>query len=109
LVEAAGGRVDAIYDCPHTSEDGWPCRKPRSGLLERAEREGGFALAGAPFVGDRWTDVEAALATGARPILLGEAPEDGTGAYVKNVERHHDLSGFVHAYLKAEEQDGSAR
>ncbi len=98
-VEAAGGRVDAIYDCPHTPEDGCPCRKPRAGLLERAAREGGFALAGVPFVGDRWTDVEAARAVGARPILVGEGAGSASGSVGDGVERYPDLAAFVDRYL----------
>ncbi len=36
---AAGARIDAVYYCPHTLADRCDCRKPKTGLLERAARE----------------------------------------------------------------------
>src|ERR1700689_747467 len=38
-LEAAGAHLDAIYHCPHTSADGCDCRKPKTGMLDRAARE----------------------------------------------------------------------
>jgi D-glycero-D-manno-heptose 1,7-bisphosphate phosphatase len=75
-VRAAGGDLAAVYYCPHHPDDGCDCRKPRTALLRRAERELGVSLADAPFIGDRASDVEAAEAVGARPILV----RTGTGA-----------------------------
>jgi len=69
-IEAQGGRVDGIYYCPHGPEDGCDCRKPKPGLLRRIEREHGLRLAGQLFVGDKCSDVQAALAVGAIPILV---------------------------------------
>ena len=31
-LQAAGGRLDAVFFCPHTPEDDCECRKPRTGL-----------------------------------------------------------------------------
>jgi D-glycero-D-manno-heptose 1,7-bisphosphate phosphatase len=68
---AAGGAwIDAIYFCPHKTEDACECRKPNPGLLERAAREHGLDLANSWVVGDRYADLEMAHAVGARSILV---------------------------------------
>lgn len=67
---AGGARVDAIYFCPHKSEDACECRKPNPGLLERAAREHFLDLAGSWIVGDRYADLEMGHVTGSRGILV---------------------------------------
>ncbi len=67
---AAGAWIDAIYFCPHKSEDVCECRKPNPGMLERAAREHGLDLAASWVVGDRYADLEMAYAAGARGILV---------------------------------------
>jgi len=71
-VARGGGRITAIYACPHLPGTGEPCdcRKPLPGMLRRAEREHGVALPESWVVGDMITDVEMAHAGGARGILL---------------------------------------
>ena len=69
-VHAAGGELAGIYYCPHTPEAECDCRKPRPGLFRALERELGVSVRGAPYVGDKLSDVEAAEAVGARPILV---------------------------------------
>jgi D-glycero-D-manno-heptose 1,7-bisphosphate phosphatase len=75
-VRAAGGELAGVYYCPHLPEDGCECRKPRPGMFRALERELGVSVVGAPYVGDRLSDVEAAEAVGARPLLV----RTGTGA-----------------------------
>jgi D-glycero-D-manno-heptose 1,7-bisphosphate phosphatase len=68
---AAGGAwIDAIYFCPHKSEDACECRKPNPGLLERAAREHALDLANSWVVGDRYADLEMGHAAGTRAILV---------------------------------------
>jgi D-glycero-D-manno-heptose 1,7-bisphosphate phosphatase len=68
---AAGGAwIDAIYFCPHKSEDACECRKPNPGLLERAAREHSLDLTSSWVVGDRYADLEMGRAAGARGILV---------------------------------------
>ena len=69
-VHARGGRIDAVYYCPHHPAAGCDCRKPRPGLLQRAAGELGLDLARSYLVGDAASDVQAALAVGATPILV---------------------------------------
>jgi len=69
-VTQRGGRIDAVYYCPHRPEENCACRKPRPGLLLRAAQEWGIDLAASYLIGDALSDVEAALAVGCRPILV---------------------------------------
>jgi len=98
-VAAAGGAIKAIYVCPHRPEDDCECRKPRPGLLERIARDFGRPLAGVPFVGDKLSDVEAAVAAGARPIFV-MTPERAA-----DVGRARALGAEVYSSL-AEAADG---
>jgi D-glycero-D-manno-heptose 1,7-bisphosphate phosphatase len=67
---AAGARVDGFYFCPHIGADNCECRKPKTGMLERAAREHGLRLAGSFVVGDRYGDMELAHNAGCRSILV---------------------------------------
>lgn len=70
LVEEAGGRIDALCYCPHGPADGCSCRKPAPGLLLQLSAELQVPLLGAWYVGDSGKDIELALATGCKPILV---------------------------------------
>ncbi len=76
-VEAGGARFDAVYACLHHPSVGAPpwrrdcdCRKPRPGMLRRAERELGADLARSWVVGDRHGDLQLAWGVGARGALV---------------------------------------
>ena len=63
-VEAAGGRIDALYHCPHGWDDGCDCRKPKPGMLFAAQRDGDLDLSRTTVVGDDERDGQAAEAAG---------------------------------------------
>jgi len=65
-----GARIDAFFFCPHGPDEQCACRKPRAGLLEDIAARLGIDLAETPFIGDRASDAEAALAAGARAVLV---------------------------------------
>jgi histidinol-phosphate phosphatase family protein len=67
---AEGARLDGIFVCPHRPEDGCSCRKPRTGLLERAARELGFVPRDCIIIGDKVCDLALGRAVGARTILV---------------------------------------
>ncbi|MDO9312459.1 MAG: D-glycero-beta-D-manno-heptose 1,7-bisphosphate 7-phosphatase [Nitrosomonas sp.] len=69
-VNQAGGRIDAIFFCPHTSADKCSCRKPATGLLDEIMQRYGVNLKNAPAVGDSLKDLQAATAVGAIPMLV---------------------------------------
>ena len=70
LISKAGGRIDAVFFCPHKPEAGCSCRKPAPGMvLEVAER---FSVKPESLwlVGDSLRDLEAVAAVGGRAILV---------------------------------------
>jgi D-glycero-D-manno-heptose 1,7-bisphosphate phosphatase len=67
---AAGGAIDAFYYCPHDRDADCECRKPRPGLLFRAQRELSLDLTRTCFLGDDSRDLQAAYAAGARGRLV---------------------------------------
>lgn len=70
LVNGAGGRIDGIFYCPHTPDDGCDCRKPLPGLIDQIEHSVGQSLAGSPIVGDSLRDLEAGMARDCLPVLV---------------------------------------
>ncbi|MFN2564785.1 MAG: D-glycero-alpha-D-manno-heptose-1,7-bisphosphate 7-phosphatase [Gemmatimonadaceae bacterium] len=72
LLAAKGGRLDAVYVCPHHPDFTGPCecRKPGTLLYRRAAADYGLDLARSTYVGDRWRDVAPALELGGRGILV---------------------------------------
>lgn len=69
-VMQAGGRIDAVFFCPHTAADNCNCRKPKSGMYEDIGARFNTDLKGVPVVGDSLRDLQAAVAVGAQPILV---------------------------------------
>lgn len=69
-VTQAGGRIDAIFFCPHAADSNCECRKPKPGLLREIASRLDVELAGVPMIGDSMRDVEAAAAVGAKPYLV---------------------------------------
>jgi len=74
---AAGARLDGIYVCPHHPEAkvesyrrACQCRKPKTGLFTQAAAELELDLAKSYVVGDRWSDLKAAAACGAKGVLV---------------------------------------
>lgn len=82
-VSLAGGRIDAIFFCPHAADSHCECRKPKPGLLREIASRMDVELAGVPMIGDSLRDVEAAAAAGAKPYLVltgkGRAARDAGG------------------------------
>jgi histidinol-phosphate phosphatase family protein len=69
-VAAAGGRIDAVYHCPHGWNDGCRCRKPRPGMLFQAQRDFDLDLSRIYFIGDDERDGQAAAAAGCRYVSV---------------------------------------
>lgn len=65
-----GGRVDAIFYCPHAADANCECRKPKTGMFRAIGERFNTSLAGVPAIGDSGRDIEAAAAMGARPMLV---------------------------------------
>jgi histidinol-phosphate phosphatase family protein len=67
--------LDGFYYCPHAPRDGCACRKPASGLIERAAGEHRLDLRRAWMIGDILDDVEAGRRAGCRTVLIDNGNE----------------------------------
>ena len=65
-----GGRIDAVFFCPHAAEADCTCRKPKSGMIDAITERYSVNLSGVPSVGDSLRDLEASARLGAQPILV---------------------------------------
>ena len=97
-----GGRLDAIFYCPHTGDSHCECRKPRPGMLEEIGRRFNVDMAGVPCVGDSERDLLAAQTVGAQPMLVLTGKGEMTlrqGKFPKNTVIFPDLAFAVSALL----------
>ena len=65
-----GGRIDAVFFCPHTPEEHCDCRKPLPGMMLDIGRRYGQDLRSVPMVCDTLRDLQAAQAAGCEPHLV---------------------------------------
>jgi len=109
LLAAVGGKIDAVFFCPHAPDNGCHCRKPAPGLFEQIGERCGVDLHGVPTVGDSLRDLQAGVAAGCEPhlVLTGKAarfrglaglpPEFPAGTLV-----HQDLLAFANFLISRE-------
>jgi len=102
-VGSAGGRIDAIFYCPHGPDDGCECRKPKPGMLRDIERRLQVKLTGVPAIGDSLRDLQAAQMVGARAILVrtgkGVSTEKKLAQLAESVDVFDDLAAAVDGLL----------
>lgn len=110
LLADKGGRIDAIFFCPHAPEEACDCRKPQPGMMFDIARRYGVDLKQVPLVADTLRDLQAAQAAGCPPHLV----VSGRAAEVTEAERaqwmaavpgtvvHDDLAAFVRHLLQRE-------
>jgi D-glycero-D-manno-heptose 1,7-bisphosphate phosphatase len=65
-----GGRIDALFYCPHAADANCDCRKPKPGMFIDIAQRFNVDLAGVPSIGDSLRDLQAAAAAGAQPMLV---------------------------------------
>ena len=106
LLATEGGRIDAIFYCPHLPDEGCCCRKPLPGLFEEVAQRYQTSLQGVAAVGDSLRDLEAAVQSGATPFLVrtgkGKITEEKGGLPEATVV-FDDLSAFVDDFLQCEQ------
>ena len=73
-------KLDGIYVCPHTPDDRCACRKPGTGLIEKAAKELDFDLEGSIVIGDKDCDIDMGRRAGAMTFLV----RTGYGAQFEN-------------------------
>lgn len=85
-IEEDGGSIDKIYYCPHHPNAGCECRKPNPGMLLQASQENAFDISKTCFIGDSYTDIQAAWNAGAHPILVLTGHGQETYKYYINTD-----------------------
>jgi D-glycero-D-manno-heptose 1,7-bisphosphate phosphatase len=100
-VAALGGRIDAVFYCPHSPDERCQCRKPAPGLFEQIGERFGVDLRTTHVVGDTERDLQAGSAVGCQPhlVLTGKAQALGgqplPEGYPANTMVHRDLGAFA--------------
>jgi D-glycero-D-manno-heptose 1,7-bisphosphate phosphatase len=114
LLAKLGGRIDAVFFCPHAPDAGCECRKPLPGLFKQIGERYGVNLHGVPTVGDSLRDLKAGAAVGCEPHLV----RTGKGANMDAAQLeaavpgtliHDDLSAFASFLLHRERDERKAR
>lgn len=103
-VAQAGGRIEAVFYCPHSAEMDCDCRKPKTGLFNEIAARYGMDLLGVPAIGDSLRDLEAAASVGAQPLLVRTGKGEKTlvaGGLPTNTPVFADLSEVVDHLLMA--------
>jgi D-glycero-D-manno-heptose 1,7-bisphosphate phosphatase len=117
VLAAAGGRIDAVFFCPHRPEEQCDCRKPLPGLMRQIGERYAVDLAEVPVCGDAPRDLLAAAAAGcpAHLVLTGKAVNAGPGEVDRWLEQvpgtrvHADLPAFVDHLLGTDASSVNSR
>ena len=105
-VAAAGGYIIRIFFCLHGPDDGCDCRKPKPGLLYQAAEHLACGFDNMIVIGDSTRDLEAALAVGAKPLLVrtgkGRVTEQAIAddPRFRGIAIFDDLAGAANTLLK---------
>ena len=99
---AVGGRVDAIFYCPHAADSACECRKPKPGMFKRISETLNIDLNGVTAIGDSLRDLTAAAACGCKPVLVLTGKGEKTKAECvlpEGTQEYPDLATAVNALL----------
>ena len=111
MLAEKGGRIDAVFICPHVPEEQCSCRKPLPGLMRQiGERYGIDDLSNVPMLCDTARDLKAAQAAGCEPHLvrsgraasLSDAELASWASGIAALQVHDDLAAFASFVLHRE-------
>jgi len=72
-IESSGGRVDRIYHCPHDKTDNCECRKPKPGMLIKAQNDfPDIDFSRAIMVGDSASDMGLGRSRSLKNVFISE-------------------------------------
>ena len=116
MLQTQGGRIDAVFFCPHTPEDQCDCRKPKPGMLLDVLHRYGLSAPDVPVVGDTLRDLQAANAAGCEPHLVLSGRARGLAgdelqqllAQVPGAQVHDSLAAFAEFLLQRDHVADSA-
>ncbi|WP_053843515.1 D-glycero-alpha-D-manno-heptose-1,7-bisphosphate 7-phosphatase [Paracidovorax avenae] len=103
VLAAAGGRIEAVFYCPHAPDEGCACRKPAPGLMEQIRERYGVEGGEILVVGNCPEHLWAGAAIGARLHAVG-APPEGSRPWPPGVQHHASLAEFADQLLAASER-----
>jgi D-glycero-D-manno-heptose 1,7-bisphosphate phosphatase len=115
LLGAVGGRMDAVFYCPHTPTDECSCRKPLPGLFHQIIERTSVEADTIASAGDSLRDMQAAAAAGCEPhlVLTGNAAhlrgQSLPDTYPANTVVHQDLGAFADFIIAREKEQGKAQ
>lgn len=98
-----GGRIQAVFTCPHRPGEGCSCRKPRLGMIRRAVQRFSIDLRHSVVVGDSSRDIRMGRLAGCRTLLVLSGKLDQKGALALSVKPDRivkDLSSAVRWILR---------
>ena len=109
-VAEVGGRISGIQFAPDHPDEASEMRKPAPGMLKDLARRLGVSLEGVPFVGDSESDIEAARAAGARPILVltGKGERTKSKLRADDVPVYKDLAEFARTIIGQDQRPHTA-
>ncbi len=93
-----GGRIEGVSYAPEHPEAASEMRKPAPGMLLDLARRLNISLDGVPFVGDSGSDLDAARAAGARPVLVLSG--NGEGTKKKQIENDFEVYDNLLAFAR---------
>jgi len=107
LLGKLGGRIDAVFFCPHIPDEPCECRKPMPGLFTQIGERFGADLSTVPVVGDSLRDLQAGVAVGCVPHLVRTGKGRLTEAahveqWVHGTQVHDDLAAFAEFLIQQE-------
>jgi D-glycero-D-manno-heptose 1,7-bisphosphate phosphatase len=110
MLAKVGGRIDAVFFCPHTPEEGCDCRKPLPGLMLQVGERYGLNLKDVAVVGDSMRDLQAGVSAGCPTHLVrtgkaaayGDAQMEQVLSRAPGTQVHADLAAFAEATILRE-------
>ena len=104
MLAQLGGKIEAVYYCPHGPDSNCKCRKPKDGMFQEITKRYQCGLLNVPAIGDSLRDIQAARKVNATPILVrtGEGERtlaSATKKELKGVAVYQDLAEAVDAIL----------
>ena len=105
-VNKAGGKIDVVAFCPHKDSDQCSCRKPAPGMLYTISERLNIDLSTVVVVGDSLRDMQAAMATAAKPVMVrtgkGQKTLDNNKG-LEHIPAYDDLASYVNTLLAPKE------
>lgn len=102
VLAQVGGKIEAIFFCPHGPDGKCDCRKPKDGAYRELANRLRISLENTVAVGDSLRDIQAAQSAGAKPILVrtGKGERTLKKGIPKGVPVYDNLAAVVDALLE---------